>query len=108
MTDYRIVLVTCENSAQAERIAETVVVERLAACVNIMPGIRSCYIWEGRKTWSDETLLFVKTTSGRFAELRDRILALHTYSTPEIVAVPIADGLSGYLGWIDESVGAGS
>jgi periplasmic divalent cation tolerance protein len=104
MTDYRIVLVTCEDTAQAERIAEAVVAERLAACVNVSAGIRSCYIWEGRQTWSDEVLLIIKTKNARFAALKERILALHSYTTPEIIAVPVVEGFSGYLNWIDESV----
>ena len=105
MTDKVIVLVTCESAAQAGEIAETVIGERLAACVNVMPGIRSCYIWEGKQTWSEEVLLLIKTTRGAFAALRERILALHSYATPEIVCVPIVDGLSRYLDWIDQSVG---
>jgi periplasmic divalent cation tolerance protein len=106
MSDYIIVFVTCEDAAQGERIAESVVTEKLAACVNINSGIRSCYVWEGRRTWSNEVLLLMKTTRARFDALRDRILALHSYTTPEIVAVPIVAGLSSYLDWIDQSTGA--
>ncbi len=104
MTDKVIVFVTCESKPRAETIAQTVVAEKLAACVNLLPGIRSCYVWEGKLTWSDEALLLIKTTRGRFGQLRDRIQALHSYETPEIVSVAIDDGLDKYIAWIDSSV----
>src|SRR3989475_7576976 len=106
MTDKIIVFVTCESKEQAETIAQTVVSERLAACVNVLPGIRSCYIWERKLTWADEVLLLIKTTRGRFDQLQDRIKALHSYSLPEIVAVTIDTAFDKYLDWIDTSVGA--
>ncbi len=87
MMDKLIVFVTCESKEQAEQIAQTVVTEKLAACVNILPGVRSCYVWERQLTWSDEVLLLIKTTRGRFAQLETRIKGLHSYS------------------WIDASVG---
>src|SRR5436309_15226447 len=87
MTDKIIVFVTCESKEQAETIAQTVVTGRLAACVNVLPGIRSCYIWEQKLTWSDEVLLLIKTSRSRFGQLQDRIKALHSYSVPEIVGV---------------------
>ncbi|MBI4471912.1 MAG: divalent-cation tolerance protein CutA, partial [Acidobacteria bacterium] len=89
MTDKIIVFVTCETRVQAENIAQTVVEEKLAACVNVLPGVRSCYRWEGKLTWSDEVLMLVKTTRGRFDQLQDRIKGMHTYECPEIVAVDI-------------------
>jgi periplasmic divalent cation tolerance protein len=104
MTDKVIVFVTCGDAAEASRIAEAVVTGKLAACVNVLPGIRSCYVWEGRLTWSEEVLLLIKTTRAAFAPLEKRILELHSHTTPEIVCVPIADGLDGYLQWIDASV----
>ena len=104
MTDKLIVFVTCENRPQAERIAQTVVERKLAACVNVLPGIRSCYVWEGKLTWAEEVLLLVKTTSSRLGQLRDQILDLHSYEVPEIVAVGIENGLAAYLDWIEKSV----
>ena len=106
MTDKIIVFVTCESKEQAESIAQTVVGEKLAACVNIVPGIRSCYVWKERLTWSDEVLLLIKTTKGRFAQLQDRIKELHSYEVPEIVSVVIEEGSQKYLDWIGTSVGA--
>jgi periplasmic divalent cation tolerance protein len=104
MTDKIIVFATCESKEQAETIAQAVVSDKLAACVNVLPGIRSCYVWERKLTWSDEVLLLIKTTRGRFDQLQDRIKALHSYSVPEIVAVNIDDAFDKYIAWIDESV----
>ena len=105
MTDKIIVFVTCESEEQANTIAETVVTERLAACVNVLPRIRSCYVWEQKLTWSDEVLLLIKTTRGRFDQLQERIKTLHSYSLPEIVSVTIDDAFDKYIEWIDTSVG---
>ena len=105
MTDKMIVFVTCESKEQAETIAQTVVTSKLAACVNVLPGIRSCYIWDRKLTWSEEVLLLIKTTRGRFDQLQDRIKALHSYSIPEIVGVTIDDAFQKYIDWIESSVG---
>ena len=104
MTDKIIVFVTCESKAQAEAIAQSVVTEKLAACVNVLPGVRSCYVWEGKLTWSDEVLLVAKTTSDAFEKLEKRVLELHSYEIPEIIAIPIEAGLKTYLKWVTESV----
>jgi periplasmic divalent cation tolerance protein len=100
-----VVLCTCPNADSAERIAHTLVEERLAACVNRVPGIRSTYRWQGQITTDIEELLIIKTTRERFESLRERILALHGYSVPEIVAVEISAGHAPYLAWIAASVG---
>ena len=104
MSDKIIVFVTCESREQAETIAQTVVTEKLAACVNVLPGIRSCYVWEGKLNWSDEILLMIKTTRARFDQLQDRIKALHSYSVPEIVGVTIDAASALYAEWIESSV----
>lgn len=105
MTDKIIVFVTCESKEQSEEIAQAVVTEKLAACVNVLPGIRSCYVWEGKLTWSDELLLVIKTTRGRFEQLKSRVRGIHSYAVPEIVGVTIDEAFDKYLDWIDESVG---
>ncbi|HYR85974.1 MAG TPA: divalent-cation tolerance protein CutA [Terriglobia bacterium] len=105
MTDKIIVFVTCESKEQGEQIAQAVVTEKLAACVNVLPGVRSCYVWERKLTWSDEVLLLIKTTRGRFEQLQNRITGLHSYSLPEIVGVPIDEASGKYLDWIDAGVG---
>jgi periplasmic divalent cation tolerance protein len=105
MTDKIIVFVTCESREQAENIAQSVVTGKLAACVNVLPGVRSCYIWDRKLTWSDEVLLLIKTTRGRFGQLQDRIKELHSYDIPEIVGVTIEDAFDKYIEWIDFSIG---
>ena len=105
MTDKIIVFVTCESKEQAETIAQALVTEKLAACVNVLPGIRSCYVWEKKLTWSDELLLLIKTTHGRFDQLQSRVKALHSYEVPEIVGVTIDDANQKYVDWIDTCVG---
>ena len=105
MTDKIIVFVTCETKEQAESIAQTLVTEKLAACVNILPKMWSCYTWKGELNWSEEFQLLIKTTQGRFGQLHDRIAAMHTYEVPEIVSVAIKGAAQNYLDWIDASVG---
>jgi len=74
--------------------------ERLAACANLVPAIHSIYWWEGRVQEDGEALLLVKTTRDRFEALRDRVLALHPYQVPEVLALPVAAGSASYLEWI--------
>jgi periplasmic divalent cation tolerance protein len=105
MTDKIIVFVTAESKEEAEKIAEALVTEKLAACVNVLPGIRSCYVWERKMTWSEEVLLMIKTTLGRFGQLQDRVRELHSYEVPEIASVSIDAASQPYLDWIDTSVG---
>ena len=105
MTDKIIVFVTCETKEQAESIAQTLVTEKLAACVNILPKMWSCYMWKGELNWSEEFQLLIKTTQARFGQLHERIAAMHTYEVPEIVSVAIKGAAQNYLDWIDTSVG---
>jgi periplasmic divalent cation tolerance protein len=104
MTEVLVVLVTCGGTEEAERIASAVVTERLAACVNVVPAVRSCYVWEGKLTWSEEVLLVVKTTRGGYGDLETRIRELHSYDVPEIIAMPVERGLEKYLEWVQQSV----
>jgi periplasmic divalent cation tolerance protein len=94
------VLCTCANEEDAVRIANTLVAERLAACVNILPGIRSVYRWREQIESEQEILLIIKTAQHRFAALRDRIVALHAYETPEIIALPVVAAFEKYLTWL--------
>jgi periplasmic divalent cation tolerance protein len=98
------VFVSCGGREQAENIAGVLVEERLAACVNVVAGVRSCYVWEGKVCWEDEVLLFVKTTRDAFSALEKRVRELHTYEVPEIVGVRIEAGSEKYLRWVGESV----
>lgn len=104
MNEKLVVFVSCSGKEQAEKIAGALVEERLAACVNVLPGVRSCYVWEGRVNWEDEVLLVIKTTAAGFGKLEKRVLELHTYEVPEIVGVKIEAGSEKYLKWVGESV----
>lgn len=104
MSDAMVVLVTLPSKEAAETLARTLVEERLAACVNLLPQIRSIYRWEGEVEAGEEVLAFVKTTGPRFEALRRRVVELHPYDCPEVVALPIAEGHAPYLRWIAESV----
>lgn len=96
-------LATCPDTATATRIADTLVGEHLAACVNLLPGVRSIYRWEGRVTSDDEVLLVIKTTGARLDALGARLQALHPYDVPELVALPVTGGLAPYLQWIGDA-----
>ena len=98
---FQIVLTTCPDAASAERIARALVEEGLAACVNILPPMRSIYRWKGKIEDASEQLLIIKSTVARFPAIRDRLRALHPYELPEIIAVPIVDGLPEYLAWLN-------
>ncbi|MBI5365808.1 MAG: divalent-cation tolerance protein CutA [Planctomycetes bacterium] len=100
----RVVLVTAGGIDAARVIARALVEERLAACVNILPGVTSIYRWEGKIAEDEEVLLLIKTTADRLDALAARVVDLHTYQVPEIVALPVAGGLAPYLGWLAEAV----
>lgn len=106
MTEARpvVVLVTTATTEEAETIAKAVVGERLAACANLVPGIRSIFFWEGRLQDESETLLILKSREDRFPELEARVRSLHSYTVPEIVALPLATGYRPYLDWLTETV----
>src|SRR5579859_2297361 len=105
MTDKIVVMVTCGSQAEAKKIARAVVDARLAACANVLGSpVESIYRWKGKVETAKEVLVLVKTTRKRFAALEREIRKLHSYDTPEIIAVAIADGSKTYLQWIEESV----
>jgi periplasmic divalent cation tolerance protein len=102
MTDYIVVFVTApENEAPA--LAKTLVEERLVACVNLVPGLRSIYWWQGKVEDEPEVLCIMKTRSNLFESLRDRVRELHSYEVEEIIALPILAGNLPYLDWITEN-----
>jgi uncharacterized protein involved in tolerance to divalent cations len=104
MSEKFVVFVSCSGKEQAEKIAGAVVEERLAACVNVLPGVRSCYVWEGKIKWEDEVVLVIKTTRDTFRALERRVIALHTYENPEVVGLKIEAGAEKYLKWVGDSV----
>jgi periplasmic divalent cation tolerance protein len=99
-TEALVVLVTTPTPERAAEIARAVVEERLAACGNVVPAIRSIYRWEGKVHEDAEALLVLKTTRARFEALRDRVLALHPYQVPEVIALRVEAGSAAYLAWI--------
>ena len=103
-TDVVVVLCTLPPGDAASSIARTLVEERLAACVNLVPQVRSFYVWQGKVEDSEEQLAIIKTTTDGFAALRARLVELHPYEVPEVIAVPVEDGHLPYLGWVRESV----
>ncbi|MER3455386.1 MAG: divalent-cation tolerance protein CutA [candidate division GAL15 bacterium] len=100
-------LITVPDLESARRIAQTLVEERLAACVNLVPGVRSVYRWQGAVEEAEEVLLVVKTTQERFPALRERVGSLHPYQVPEVVSLPVQDALAAYRAWVQESVAEG-
>ncbi len=91
--------------AELAAVAERVVEERLVACANLIPGVRSVYRWEGSVHRDDETLAVLKTTHEKLDALRDRVLDLHPYDVPEFLVLPVEMGSDSYLGWIADCVG---
>jgi periplasmic divalent cation tolerance protein len=105
MTDKIIVLVTCGSRKEARRIAQSLVEAKLAACVNtLQTPVESIYRWEGKVETAREFLLVIKSSRKRFAALQAEVRRLHSYSVPEIIALPIAKGSRAYLTWIADSV----
>ena len=102
MTEYIMVLITASKEDEAARIARDIVSSRLAACVNIVKGIRSIYRWQGKIEDEGEVLMIVKTRRDLFGELKKRVKELHSYSVPEIIALPIVEGSEEYLKWLQE------
>ena len=103
MTDKRIVLTTAGSEEEAWKIARYLVENRLAACVNIIPQMRSIYRWQGKVEEADEWLLLIKTTERNFLAVSHAVKALHSYELPECVCIAIDDGSPSYLQWIEES-----
>lgn len=99
-----VVLVTCPTRAVAGRLGRRLIARRVAACVNIIPGLTSIYRWKGRIEQANEVLLIIKTTGGAFARLRREVLAAHPYEAPEVIAMPVVAGHAPYLRWVQESV----
>jgi len=104
VTDAVLVLSAASTREEAERIAQALVDERLAACVNVVPGVVSVYRWKGAVQKDDELLLVIKTRSEAVEALRARLVALHSYELPEVVVLTIAGGHPPYLDWIAEGV----
>lgn len=107
MTNKIVVLSTCANAEDADRIARALVEKRLAACVSVVPALRSYYRWQDRLETSDEVLLVIKTSRELFASLQSEIVKIHGYEVPEILALPIVEGSENYLNWLDSNLDRG-
>lgn len=105
-TEYQIIFCTCPSSEVAKKIATQLVESNLAACVNILPELTSVYRWENKTETQTEILLMIKSTANLYHQLEKAIIEQHPYDTPEIIALPIKQGLTKYLKWIDASVQA--
>ncbi len=101
---YQLILSTSPNVEIAEQIAQALVTDKLAACVNILPEIKSIYTWQGKIASEQEVQLIIKTKVEMFTAVSDKITQLHPYDVPEIIALDITQGYQPYLHWIDESL----
>lgn len=95
-----VILITAPALDKGEEIARALVTEGIAACVSIIPRITSVYRWEGKVCEDEEVLLLVKSPENLFPRIRDRVKSLHSYDIPEIIALPVIDGLPDYLEWL--------
>jgi len=102
--NYLLVFVTAPEGAIAATLARTLVEEGVAACVNLVPGLRSIYRDRGAVQEAAEVLLMIKTRSDLYSRLESRVKALHPYSVPEVIAVPVDRGAASYLKWLDQAV----
>ncbi len=103
MIDYIMIITTTDSKDIAETIAGTLIGEKLAACVQILPEVESFYTWKGKVERSEEYLLFIKSRKTLYDKIEERIKTLHNYEVPEIIALPIEKGHSTYLKWIDDN-----
>lgn len=100
-----LVLVTCPP-AESEKLACALVQERLAACVNIIDGVRSIYLWQDKLCNEKEDLLVIKSNNTVWEALRNRVKALHSYDVPEIISMPVQDGHKPYMDWVNQAISA--
>jgi periplasmic divalent cation tolerance protein len=100
----RVVLVTAPSPDAGAALGRVLVDERLAACVNVIPGLTSIYRWQGEREEASECLLVIKTDETRYAELERRVLELHPYTVPEVLALPVERGAPAYMEWLKDSV----
>ena len=104
MTGFIVVYVTVGSAQEGDRLAQVLVEERLAACVNRLGSVQSVYRWEGKVERGEEELLMIKSREDLFPRLRERIRELHSYSVPEIIALPVIEGSEAYLQWLGEQL----
>jgi periplasmic divalent cation tolerance protein len=103
-TDYIVVFITAGNDEEAGRIADLLVKQRLAACVNIVPGVESRFWWQGKLDTAGESLLIAKSRAAMLPEIISKVKKAHSYDVPEIIALPVLGGNPEYLAWLEEEV----
>jgi periplasmic divalent cation tolerance protein len=103
MTDVVVVFCTAPPKC-ADSLAAKLVEEELCACVSVVPAVKSFYRWQGKVEVADEHLLVMKTTGAAFSVVRERLVALHPYDVPQVIAIPVGQGLPSYLSWVVDSV----
>lgn len=104
MTDKIVVFSTCESHQEAEKIATSLVEKRLAACVNLIPGVQSIYRWRGAVERSKEFLLVIKSSRELLRDLQAELSRMHSYEIPEVLALSIVDGAEDYLNWMEREL----
>ena len=104
MTDKIVVLTTCASAKEAQRLAHALVEKKLAACVNVLPGVRSVYHWKDAVEEEEEVLMLIKSSRALFDRLRSEIERQHSYELPEVIALPVVEGSESYLIWLDREL----
>ena len=104
MTDKIVVLSTCETEEEADRIARDLVEKKLAACVNVVGGVKSVYRWKGTVEAAAEVMLVIKTNRELLPEVRSSLDRIHSYELPECIALPVVDGSERYFGWLEQGL----
>ena len=100
---FIVILVTAKDTAEAQKISQALLEKKLVACANIVPAVKSFFWWEGKSDNADEVLVIMKTQKKLFSKVITLVKALHSYSVPEIIALPIVAGSKDYLAWVAES-----
>src|SRR5437016_566717 len=104
MTDKIVILSTCSTEEEGERLARLLVDARLAACVSVIPQVRSFYHWKGAVESTAECLLLIKSSREMFESVRARLEAAHSYEVPELLALPVVEGAANYMNWLDANL----
>ncbi len=108
MTDKTVILCTCATEEEAHKLARVLVEERLAACVNVIPHVRSFYRWKGEVQSDSEWLLLIKSSRGLFAALAARLESVHSYEVPEAIALAVLEGSANYMDWFQANLREGA
>ena len=103
MNEFIVIFCTIKEKKEAEKIAKEIVQKKLAACVNIIEGLTSIYEWEGSVCTESECQMIIKSKHVLYNELKESILSLHSYEVPEIISLPVSEGLESYLNWIQQN-----